>query len=269
MYVSSLLYIFDCLKRVCEYNTLFCVWSILVLDKHVGSPLRMTCLIAVGRKLILPPFLWNLSSSPILSHPLFSHCDDRVLVMFQPPRHCFACVLQPPPFLQLSCTQMWASWRARWLLLSSWGTILLFASESSALPIALASICLTIPCICCHLLFDLCFSVPATPALLFNFGCRTSKVGIFCASSLWLFFFGLLVIPPICQLQGVLSLLFVSPFAYLNDGRECYLCWVWRWDGCAVCALKCVLGNIFLLSSFHIHACTTIILAFLLTPLPS
>lgn len=140
---------------------------------------------------------------------------------------------------------------------------MLFASESSALPIALASICLTIPCICCLLLFDLCFSVPATPALLFNFSCRTSKVGIFCASSLWLFFFGLLVIPPICQLQGVLSLLFVSPFAYLNDGRECYLCWVWRWDGCAVCALKCVLGNIFLLSSFHIHTCTAIILAFL------
>lgn len=40
MYVSSLLYIFDCLKRVCEYNTLFCVWSILVLDKRVGSPLQ-------------------------------------------------------------------------------------------------------------------------------------------------------------------------------------------------------------------------------------
>lgn len=26
---------------------------------------------------------------PVLFHPLFSHCDDCVLVMFQPPRHCF------------------------------------------------------------------------------------------------------------------------------------------------------------------------------------
>lgn len=60
--------------------------------------------------------------------------------------------------------------------------------ESSALPIALASICLTIPCICCLPLFDLCFSVPATPVLHFNFICHTSKVGIFCTSCLWLFF---------------------------------------------------------------------------------
>lgn len=238
---------------MCEYNTSFCVWCILVLDRQVGSPLMMTCLRAVGRKLVLPPFLWNLSSSPVLSHPLFSHWDDCVLVMFQPPRRCFA--VSSNHLLSCNCLALrfgLAGKLADCFCLAE-GPICSLLVEFGALPIALASICLTIPCICCLLLFDLCFSVPATPALHFNFCCHTSKVGIFCASSLWLFFLACWWFHQSVSCREF-SVCYLS--LHLHNKMEENVIYVKCGGGVGVCALKCVLETIFL---FHIHTCATFI----------
>lgn len=86
--------------------------------------------------------------------------------------------------------------------------------------------------------------------------------------------FALLAVPPICHLQGLLSLLFVSPFAYLK--MEESVVYVGCGDGWVYVHGKCVLETIFLLSYFHIYTrpypyrdSMILIHAFLLTPLPS
>lgn len=185
------------------------MWCILVLDRRVGSPLMMTCLRAVGRKLDLPPFLWNLSSSSlVLYHPLFSLSDSSVLVIFQPLHHCFPVSNHLTYLSDLQSDFVWLDIFLTASVCLADGPICCLIVESSALPIPLFV----------HLfnyrlyMLPPAFFVPVTPVLHLIFGCHTSKVGIFSTSScsfwpagdssnLWL--------------QGVLILLFVFPIVYL------------------------------------------------------
>lgn len=223
---------------VCEYNTSFCTWCILVLDRRVGSPLTMTRLRAVGRKLDLPPFLWNLSSSSLVSsHPLFSHCDNCVLVMFQPPHCCFLASSLSFDWLVL---RFWlAGQLADCFSLLSWWTNLLPPSGIQCPanttcvhlfnhPLYMSSPAFEFVLFLCrwHLRFIL--SSLVTPPKLASFalhfyGCSFWPAGD--STNLWL--------------QGVLSLFFVSPVAYLKM-EECVIC-VGGGGRVGVCWLKCVL----------------------------
>lgn len=86
MYVSSLLYIFDCVRV--QYLVLcveyFSTWQ----ASGQPTPGWLVLLLLEG-SWFCPRSSGTCLPPPVLSHPLFSHCDDCVLVMFQPPRHCF------------------------------------------------------------------------------------------------------------------------------------------------------------------------------------